>query len=944
MNRSRTIIRLFVLLLFSALVTYGQSSKYQPNKLVVKFKQAPDTDGPGKSLSKENKLLNLFEQFGINKAERMFEPPVKEEISELDKIVVLEFGTPYNPEYLQSKFSRMPGIEWSEPYYIGSTAFTPNDDSLGSQWYLNKISAQSAWDVSKGDSTIIIAIVDSGVDWDHPDLQENIWNNEDEIPNNGTDDDNNGYVDDVRGWDFTADDNDPVESSPVHGTLLAGLAAAAADNSIGIAGVGYNCEIMPVKVTTGKDVVIAEGYEGIKYAVDNGAKIINVSWGNYEYTLTGEEIVQYALDHGALIVASAGNDGQEGIFYPAGYEGTLAVTAADESDGIANFSNYGFNVDVTSPGVNILSTWQDDAYSSQTGTSLSSPIVSGIAGLVWAQHPGLTPLQVAQRIRVSSDEPGSLSAVYTNKTGFGRVNANAAVTSSSLKSVRITDYTITDSGNQNGILEQGETGSLVVELKNYLNPVSSVNVSFTTSSNAVTLGNSSVTTGALASLDLFTNNSTPLTFTVNNDAPENTEVNFLLTFSEGGYNDYQWITVIVNPTYSTQSGSLVQLTINSNGSFGYNDYPFTDVGNGFTYDSSTSVLYIGGMLYGTSASTVIDGIPTGESTFSNDFTTLVPFNINIPGTIADNQGYLKLNDDNFGSGKLNIETEMNSYTFNDPIDGSYIILEYKYKNNSGSVINNFYSGLFLDFDIDIEDWTGDKVRYNTDNDFVFAYDVNGVSDQGSRDVSTLVGAGIISEDNTGLHNFYGIDNNNHEPFNIKDDFTDAEKWTVLQGDPAKAEQGESDISCILSAGPYSIPDGEVLTVAFALTGCVDIPGLTSHIQQARSAYADIIVGINEKMISSLPVEFSLSQNFPNPFNPATKIEYSIPEQSQITLRIYDILGREAALLAEGIKNAGTYELNWDASKLASGTYIYSLEAVNNSGGVYKSVKKMVLLK
>ena len=236
----------------------------------------------------------------------------------LDRIIEIKYGSDVDPQYLASQIKKSADVEWAEPRYIYKTSYVPSDPSFSKQWSLTKINATQAWDVAKGDTSIIIGIVDTGIDWDHPDLAANIWTNKKEIPGNGIDDDNNGYVDDVRGWDFGGStgtpDNNPMEDKPDHGTHVAGIASAVTDNGVGVASIGGNSKLMAVKTSTNSNrdsngnPYISYGYEGIVYAVDNGAKIINCSWGGDGYSMDGETVIKYALAKGALVVAAAGND------------------------------------------------------------------------------------------------------------------------------------------------------------------------------------------------------------------------------------------------------------------------------------------------------------------------------------------------------------------------------------------------------------------------------------------------------------------------------------------------------------------------------------------------------------------------------------------------------------------------------------------------------------
>ena len=344
---------------------------YLSNTIIIKLKEKPAFNNSNELLLAD-KLQQTLGNFGLVSSKGMFTSGRVEKETELEKILIVKYSSDTDPQILASKIKNFKQVEWAEPKFVYSIEFVPNDPFYSSQYALTKIKAPEAWNISTGDTTIVIAIIDTGVDWDHPDLAANIWRNWDEIPGNGIDDDFNGFVDDVRGWDFGGlngnPDNDPMEDRPDHGTHVAGDASAVTDNSIGVASIGFKSKIMAVKTIrddfrnpSGLPFVVY-GYEGIKYAADNGAKIINCSWGGGGYSLLGQEIINYATSLGALVVAAAGNNNSSAPFYPASYNNVLSVAATDESDMKTSFSNYGSGVDVSAPGINIYSTWQNDTY------------------------------------------------------------------------------------------------------------------------------------------------------------------------------------------------------------------------------------------------------------------------------------------------------------------------------------------------------------------------------------------------------------------------------------------------------------------------------------------------------------------------------------------------------------------------------------------------------
>jgi len=308
----------------------------------------------------------------------------------------------------------------------------PNDPMFlaGQQWALEKVRAPGAWYISQGHG-ITVAVVDTGVELSHADLADGLWSNGGEIAGNGVDDDGNGYVDDVYGWDFADGDNGPWDEHG-HGTHVAGIVGATTDNGIGVAGMGWGVTVMPVRVLdatgNGSDWEVAQG---IRYAVDNGAQVVNLSLGGAGGGDALEQAVQYAQGKGALVIAAAGNWGVSMPFYPAYYAGVIGVSATDESDARPSFSNYGSYVDIAAPGDNILSTKPAPVdYGLLDGTSMATPMVSGLAALLWTEHPSATSTQVWAAIQDGAEDLGSPG--WDPYFGWGRIHAPNSLYSGSI--------------------------------------------------------------------------------------------------------------------------------------------------------------------------------------------------------------------------------------------------------------------------------------------------------------------------------------------------------------------------------------------------------------------------------------------------------------------------------------------------------------------------------
>lgn len=309
-------------------------------------------------------------------------------------------------ELLKGELARDANIEYVEPDFIAQALGTSNDPYFvqGSQWHLSKIQAPTAWDTTTGSSTQVVAVIDSGVRASHPDLVGKV----------------------LVGYDYVANDNDANDENG-HGTGVAGTLSPESNNQIGVCGVAWANPILPVRVLdangSGNYSAIANG---IIYAADRGAKVINLSLGGTSSSRALQDAINYAWNKQCVIVAAAGNNGSNVAFYPAACTNVVAVSATNASDTRPTWSNFGSYVDVSAPGVDILSVYGTDQYAAWNGTSFSSPVASGVVALMAAANSTLTNVQLVDLLIKNSDDIGALGKdVYY---GSGRVNANRAVT------------------------------------------------------------------------------------------------------------------------------------------------------------------------------------------------------------------------------------------------------------------------------------------------------------------------------------------------------------------------------------------------------------------------------------------------------------------------------------------------------------------------------------
>ncbi len=308
-----------------------------------------------------------------------------------------------------ARYQSMPEVEYAEPNFLATAFLTPNDPLYNNQWNLKKILVEDAFDVSKGGFGPI-AIVDTGVDDSHPDLS--------------------GLV--VEGYN-TIDENTNTNDDHGHGTHVAGIASAQTDNGNGIASISYQTTVLPVKVLNKDGVGTYDDVsEGIIYAADKQARIVNISLGGSSDSTTLKKAVQYALSKGSILVAAAGNNGNDSPVYPAAYSGVLAVSASDQNDNLATFSTFGSNIFVASPGVSVTSLVPGGSYKEHSGTSMSAPHLAGLLALALSAKPSLSNAELIDQIKKNAEKVGGYSYDengWNPYFGYGRISSGKTLKS-----------------------------------------------------------------------------------------------------------------------------------------------------------------------------------------------------------------------------------------------------------------------------------------------------------------------------------------------------------------------------------------------------------------------------------------------------------------------------------------------------------------------------------
>ena len=360
------------------------------------------------------------------------------------------------------RYKNHPAIEFIEPNYILEVVDIPDDTRFDDLWGMYNtgqtggtpgadIDATIAWDVFTGSHDIIVGVIDTGVDYNHPDLAANIYTNPGEIPDNGVDDDGNGFIDDVHGWDFINGDNDPMDDNG-HGTHCSGTIGGVGNNGIGVAGVSWNVSIMPLKfLSSGGSGSLTDAISAIEYATMMGINLTSNSWGGGGFSEAMNLAIADAGANNILFVAAAGNSSSNtdvSPHYPSSYEldNVVAVAATDHDDALAGFSSYGAtSVDLAAPGVDILSTMPGNSYGSLSGTSMATPHVSGALALIFGRFPAIDALDAKALLLNFADPLPELDGVVL--TG-ARLNAFWPIAEpDSIPPGQITDLAVVTEGS-----------------------------------------------------------------------------------------------------------------------------------------------------------------------------------------------------------------------------------------------------------------------------------------------------------------------------------------------------------------------------------------------------------------------------------------------------------------------------------------------------------------
>ncbi len=896
--------RVLIILIAFCFPVLLQAQDWLEGQLIVKFKES------AAQKSEQELLSELKLDPAVYDLERLF--PAHQPVARgdqnlgLDRIHQLNFPQSSNIQKLLKKLKSSPYLEYCEPRYLARLAYTPNDPSFSNQNYLNQVSAPAAWDIERGDSNVLIAIVDAGIALNHPDLENQIAVNSAD-PINGLDDDSDGYIDNYQGWNLVDNNNNVEYTDSDHGVHVAGLAAAEANNGIGVAGLAFGCKIMPL--LAGKRIEVSHGYEAIIYAADHGADIINCSWGAYYPSFLGKDAVRYATSQGALIVAAGGNESSEDPYFPAAYEEVMAVVASDAADQKAGLSNYGLYMDIAAPGIALLSTTSRSSYNTRSGTSMSTPLVSAAAALLKSHFPNYSPIEIKEVLKQSSDTIPStpVNNAYYNKMGNGILNVEAALSHSGAVWY-LQDLVLSDRDDER--FEQNDTLRLSFNLTSLLASSSNLTLSISSSSSYLEVIDSvyQIATTPQGVEQSFNG----LFRIVVKQAPTNTKAELELSLSDGSKQVRKGISLDINTNYLNVRENKLQTTFSSHGMLGYNVYPETE-GLGLIYESGASLLYEGGFVVAMRESS--GGIRVFDRLRGPGDIGQTDWRIKEAWRPLKNEEALAVChfDDGTASNAFGLEVQQKVYAKDSTgIDGT-IVIEYTISAAPGTPgLDSFYVAQAADFDIG--DYQKNKANFDGQRYLAYTYSDES-SDQGIYlglqllDLEDRLRVYSISAE-AGGENGVEIDDNNG--------FTEIDKYHVLSGSKPAAglSSGGTDVFQFLTAGPLSISPGNDISLRFALHAARSLDSLKD---QADMIYEYFNGAPPTGLVNSEQQSISM---YPNPSEGQLFIKAE--RINEVVIRALD--GRTVLIAQPSEVNGRLYKMN--LGEVKAGVYLVEIYAAS----------------
>ncbi len=921
----KKLIFIFILLISSSLLLAQEM--YHSNAIYVKY-----VDNKEAEVQSNSSEYSVYSAFDFSKYKLTNHTKKADSLlNELSKVKKLTFNYPIDPMKMANLFTKKPGVEYAEPIPKSYTfADETNDPDLNQLYHLYLIDAFEAWKLMTGDN-VLIGIVDTGIDFDHEDLKNQVWynpseNGQDEFGNdkatNGIDDDENGFIDDWRGWDFGSEsgfDNDPTYGGD-HGVHVSGIAAAQVNNSIGTAGTSPRANILAVKIGPdfGLDNSVYNEYEGLLYAAMMGSDVINCSWGGTGFSQTNSIVVKTAKELGALVVAAAGNSNRNQAFYPASYDGVLSVASSADDDVRSGFSNYNTRVDVSAPGTFIYSTIPDNKYDFKSGTSMASPVAAGAAAVLRSQFPDYTAQQIKSLIMVNTDNIDELNPNFEGLVGSGRLNLYKAITRNKNIAINLKEDIIT-SDDPTGLIKAGSKVKLDLVFENILDDLENLQI---------VIGNDKFVEVEVSN-SIFDFNNIPKggVFSITDDIeiiiPEDTPENYNFNIKISAYHNGEkiqdfYVNFIANPSYLNLHNDEIAMTVTSNGNHGYNDFSENIQGLGFQYKEAIDLMFEGGfMITQKGKEYVADGIRNRSSVKDRDLFSLEKISRKDYGTFSVINS--KFTDKveggfgNFDSLALGLEVKHEAYLFNDDDLKHSILIRYILHNKYSFDVDSIYAGLFYDWDIS-EGGQKDVIRFDT-------IDYTGYAEIVEDANSPVIGVHLHSEL---PFNCYAIDNAAfQEEMGIYDGFSEAEKqMTMTSGIARLSSRPNKDGSMVISAGPLFIPAGKKTEILFSINASNNEADIRESVRKLDEKLKSFDLQSKVEIIREINIE----KLYPSPVATNKTVEAYISSQSltEVEMKIFDYRGRVIIDLGAKRLVTGYNPVEFSTAGLSQGAYYFGV--------------------
>jgi hypothetical protein len=806
-------------------IIYREGSPVIKGELIAKIK----TENRGVFYKKEfsgTAIEALLKKFNVISIERKFPQVIRprfksnnhgESLVDLTGVYTISFKQDFNEFDVAKIFHASGMFDYVEAQIVPELMYVPNDPKIGDQYHLDIINIFQAWDIQKGDTNIVIGIVDTGIDSDHPEVVGRIKHNYND-PIDGIDNDLDGYIDNYSGWDTGTEDNDP-EVYGHHGNQVTGCASINTDNGADIAASGFNTMILPIKICNNSGYLVG-AYEGIIYAADHGADIINCSWGAIGlFNQYHQDVVNYATNNkGSVVVAAAGNNNTSAYFYPASYANVISVggTTAEDKKWVYSAtegSQYNDKIDVVAPSNKIVSIVRGGGSGLiGGGTSFACPIVSGVLALIKAQYPNASPQKLSAILKITTDDISGVEGndAYEGMLGTGRVNALKALSPINTPFITYVNHKTDDGFDQD--LAGGDTVLMLIDLKNHLGAASNLSVLLRSEDQNSTVIDSISFVSLIGSNEIKTTESY-FKFVINSNLETSQFVTFKLEITDGINTFFDDFSVEINKDYVDIMTNNIYLSFSNYGKIGYS---LGGSGLGVEYKNSGSLISDMGVLLAINRDTVLSyedyELLSFDSPIVNTLNSLSTSDAKytVTGTLRDS----------WSPNPVGVEVKQTAYAWDTENNRDYVIYEYVIKNQSEIDLDSIYFGVFSDWDI------GEKT--SNISDFDYTNNIGYVYEEGG-----IYGGVKLLRSNKS--NYYAFDKSGNDGINISDAFDDNEEYMSMTNS-INHSRVSGDVANITSSGPYSLKSNDSVVIAFAILGGNDLSSLKYNANNAELMY------------------------------------------------------------------------------------------------------------